>query len=399
MPKVCFFNIAAGFGGAERSLVEIIRGLAGTRYEPMLVVPVEGPLVETVRRLGVSVVVRPLPEFLIRLGRYASPTDYLRAAGSVMLISYYRWWEKFLHDESVDVLHTNSVKTTFLTAPMRRMRSRPRIVWHIRDVMRGRRRFFSVVDGLGRYVPDAIVANSDYTAAQFSRCRSRVVRIYNGLVLDDYRPASLEQKADFKRRWGIAPDKRVVGILGVITPLKGHYVFLDAAKSILGSRGDVHFVVVGDEIYDTAGHRGYRSELEERARGLGIASSVTFTGFLDDIERVIPCLDVLVQSSTEPESFGRVVVEAQASGVPVVASRIGAIPEIISSGDLGRLVTPGDSGEVARGVLDYLSSDELYRRVAARAREHAVAEFSIARVINELTALYDRLLAEKQNLA
>jgi glycosyltransferase involved in cell wall biosynthesis len=268
-------------------------------------------------------------------------------------------------------------------------------VWHIRDVMRGRRRFFPVVDALGACVPDAIVANSDYTAAQFSRCRSRVTRIYNGLVLDDYSPATDAERAEFKRRWSIPIERRLVGILGVLTPLKGHRVFLDAAKEILAARPEAHFVVVGDEIYDTAGHRGYRKSLEDYARALGIAERVTFTGFLDHVERVLPCLDVLVQASVEPESFGRVVVEAQASGVPVVASRIGAIPEIIRDGSLGTLVRPGASDDIARAVRRYLESDELHRRTADAARVYAIDHFSVRSVIDELSQLYDRILKEE----
>jgi glycosyltransferase involved in cell wall biosynthesis len=280
---------------------------------------------------------------------------------------------------------------------MRMFRPRPRIVWHIRDVMRGKRRFFPLVDALGRYVPDAIVANSDYTAGQFRRCRSRVVRVYNGLILDDYRPASEGEKAAFKRRWDVPVERRLVGILGVITPLKGHRVFLDAARAILAKRDDVHFFVVGDEIYDTAGHRGYRKLLEGCAASLGLAGRVTFTGFLDPVETVLPCLDVLVQSSVEAESFGRVVVEAQASGVPVVASRVGAIPEIITSDDVGALVAPGSADEIVDAVLRYLADDALCRRVAAEGRRHAIENFSITRVIAELTHLYDGLLSGSAN--
>jgi glycosyltransferase involved in cell wall biosynthesis len=393
--KVCFFNIAAGLGGAERSLLEMIRGLLGTPYSPVVVVPVEGPLVERLSRLGVPVFVRPLPDFLMRLGRYARPRDYLRALSGVFLAGYYRWWTRFIREQSINIVHTNSVKTTFLTLPLRCMRRPPGIVWHIRDVMRGRRGFFSIVDALGRYVPDMVIANSDFTARQFSRCRSRVVRIYNGLVLDDFASADLARKADFKRRWKIPQRMRLVGTVGVISPLKGLDVFLKAAHDILKKRDDVHFFVIGDEIYDTTGHRGFRRSLQDAAARLGVAPSVTFTGFLDCIETVIGCLDVLVQASTEPESFGRVVVEAQASGVPVVASRIGAIPEIIADDGIGLLVRPGSVDELAGAVLRLLESDRLYHSVAGAARRHVGLHFSIERVIGELTRLYDGLLAEK----
>ena len=393
MPRVCFFNVAAGLGGAERSLLEMIRGLTATRYEPMLVTPMEGLLTERVRALGVPVSVRPLPG-LLRLGRYASAADYLRASSGVFLAGYFRWWAKLLRENGVAIVHANSVKTMFLTGPMRLFRPRPRIVWHIRDVM-SRRRFFPLVDSLGACVPDAIIANSDFTAAQFRRCRPRVVRIYNGLVLDDYRPATVDEKAEFKRRWSIPESRRLVGILGVLAPLKGHRVFLEAAKGLLTAGADVQFVIVGDEIYDTAGHRGYRAELEALTRTLGIGDRVTFTGFVGEVERVLGCFDVLVQASIEPESFGRVVVEAQASGVPVVASRIGAIPEIIRDGSLGTLVRPGDPDDLARAVRRYLDSDDLRARTAEAARRRALDDFSVRRLVDELSRLYDRLLKER----
>jgi len=221
------------------------------------------------------------------------------------------------------------------------------------------------------------------------------VRIYNGVVLGDYAAATPEEKAQFKRRWNVPESRRAVGILGVISPLKGHRVFLDAAKRVLASRVDAHFFVIGDEVYDTAGHRGRRAQLEQYAADLGIASRVTFTGFLDDVEKAIRCLDVLVQSSVEPESFGRVVVEAQASGVPVVASRIGALPEIVSDPSLGILVSPGSDAETADAVMRLLADPELHRRIAEAGRRNVVERFTVDRVVDDLVRLYDRLLAGK----
>lgn len=391
MPRVCFYNIAAGVGGAERSLIGIVRGLLRSRYEPLVVTPVEGDLTERLRMYGVPVFVRPLPG-IIGIGRYSGARDYLQALRGAFLVGYYRWWASLLREQRVDIVHTNSVKCTFLTAPMRLFRPRPRIVWHIRDVMRGRRRFFPIVDTLGCYVPDAIIANSDYTAAQFMRCRSRVVRLYNGLNLENYRRGTPEEKADFRNRWNIPQDRRIVGILGVLTPLKGHRVFLEAAREILKRHADTHFVVVGDEIYDTAGHRGYRRSLEDYARSLGIDNHVTFTGFVNKVERVLSTLDVAVQPSVEPESFGRVVVEAQASGVPVVASRIGGIPEIIRNNAVGTLVTPGSVAELVHGVCRYLESEDLYRRTSEAEYNYAREHFAIATVVDGLSTLYDRLL-------
>ncbi len=392
MSGVCFYNIAAGLGGAERSLLEMIRGLAGSRYAPMLVTPVEGPLTERVRALNVPVVVEPLPG-LLRLGRNANAADYLRATSGIFLAGYFRRFSALLREHGAEIVHANSVKTMFLTAPMRLFRPRPRIVWHIRDVMT-RRRFFGLIDSLGARVPDAIVTNSDFTAAQFRRCRSRVVRIYNGLVLDEYRPATDGERAEFKRQWGIPERRKLVGILGVLTPWKGHRVFLEAAKQVLATRAEAHFLVIGDEIYDTAGHRGYRAELEAYARELGIADRVTFTGFLNPVERALGCLDVLVHASIEPEPFGRVVVEGQASGVPVVASRSGGVPEIVPDGSVGTLVRPGDPADMARAVGRYLDSDDLRRLTASAARKWALERFSLPRLVDELSSLYDRLLKE-----
>ena len=128
--------------------------------------------------------------------------------------------------------------------------------------------------------------------------------------------------------------------------------------------------MVGDEIYDTGRDHGLKAELEAKATDLGLDDVLAFVGYDADTVGVMQGLDVLVSASTHPESFGRVVVEAMASGVAVAASALGGVLEIVEDQVTGRLFPPGDAPAMARTVRGLLADPE-GAGVPGRARPRA----------------------------
>ena len=147
-----------------------------------------------------------------------------------------------------------------------------------------------------------------------------------------------EHRGAFYRELGLTNGARLVGIVGRIFPIKNHRLFLDAAARVAAEERSARFVVVGDG--------ALRPEMEAHARRLGIADRVTFTGWRRDLPRIYPDLDVLVVSSKN-EGTPVSAIEAMASGCPVVATRVGGLPDLIDgrgdrpSGAVGGRAGPG----------------------------------------------------------
>lgn len=186
---------------------------------------------------------------------------------------------------------------------------------------------------------------------------------------------------------GLAQEACLVGIVGRLTAIKNQRLFLTVASALAKEHdGILHFVVVGDG--------ELREELKEYAKGLGIAQRVSFLGWRDDLPNIYRDLDVLVLTS-ENEGTPVTVIEAMASGCPVVAMRVGGVPDMIRDGKTGFLADAGDVGALQEKILTLLKDKNLAAKVARAAREFALSTYSIDRLEKEMRELYLQLLRAK----
>ena len=231
-------------------------------------------------------------------------------------------------------------------------------------------------------------------AESFSRVRadgSRVRIVHNGIDLESYAPDP--GSAVLRREYGLDPERPTVGMVGVLVPWKGFDVFVDAAARLAHRAPRAVFFIVGDEIYDTRGHRGYRRHLEEKVRGLGLEGRVFFTGFRRDVPAIMNSLDVVVHASVRPEPFGRVILEAMACGRPVIATDAGGAPEVLGrDGSAGILVPPGDARAMAEAVLELLRAPARRARMGQAGRERAVGGFSSDAHARGVQQVYEEVL-------
>jgi glycosyltransferase involved in cell wall biosynthesis len=185
---------------------------------------------------------------------------------------------------------------------------------------------------------------------------------------------------------GLGNSIKLVGIVGRIFPIKNHALFLEAAARIANQEPDARFVIVGDGVL--------RPALEEQARGLGIADRVLFTGWRRDLARIYADLDLLVVSS-DNEGTPVSAIEAMASSCPVVATRVGGLPDLIEDHITGRLVPARDPEGLTTAVVDLLKSAEARNRMGWNAQEAVRQRFAVTRLLGDMDKLYRELLQVK----
>ncbi|MFA4991667.1 MAG: glycosyltransferase [Candidatus Omnitrophota bacterium] len=186
-----------------------------------------------------------------------------------------------------------------------------------------------------------------------------------------------------------------IGVIGRITPIKGHAFFLQAIARVIRLFPKVKISIVGDAPRDKP---EYRHRLEALARQLNISNFVEFLGTREDVPRIMSQLDLLVLPSMGQEAFGRVIIEAGASGVPVIATRIGGAVEIIEDGQTGILVKPGDILEMVESIIKLLKDRELARSCAVEAKKKIDKEYSLARMTEETIRVYEDAFKRKNVL-
>ena len=236
---------------------------------------------------------------------------------------------------------------------------------------------------------DRVIAVSDFIAAHVKDlygCPQACLRVvHQGIDPAVFDPSAVppRERTVLRAEWAVPEEARVVLLPGRLTRLKGHAVLVEAMRLLADPK--LVAVFVGSD----RDRGAYRRELEAGARGL----PVRFVGHIDEVAAAYAASDVAVSASVRPESFGRVLAEAGAMGLPVVSSDLGAAREIVRHGETGWLVPPGDPAALAEGIRTALSAAG--PAFAARARAHVLARFTRDLMCAKTLAVYEELLAER----
>jgi glycosyltransferase involved in cell wall biosynthesis len=313
-PRVLVLTTLAGLGGAERSLLELVRRLRDD-LAFTLVVPDEGPLGAAARAAGADVRIVPWPAAFAELGerarrRGATPACCARRRRSACSAS--GCGRRSIGSHPTSSSRTASRRVSALACSGAGVP----LVWYAREGLEDRPTSRFVLRLLGRR-PAGVVAISRYVAGQFRPLVAgpAPVHVVRNIVDPGRLRPGMPLPADLRK----PPGAVWLGVVGALTPLKGQDVFLDAAARVAARVPTARFLVVGGEPYRTEQGLGWAAKLAARVRAHGLEERVDFLGERDDAPAVIANLDVLVQPSRGPEGLGRTILEAMACAVPVIA--------------------------------------------------------------------------------
>lgn len=194
-----------------------------------------------------------------------------------------------------------------------------------------------------------------------------------------------------------SPDApKVITMIGRLTPLKGHRYFLKAMGQLIRQVPNIKVQIIGDA---PAKKKYYKDELMLLSRRLGLGAHVEFLGNRRDIPQLLAHSDCLVLSTTTQEAFGRVILEAQAAGVPVVATKVGGVMEIIDHEQTGLLVMPKDSEAMAKAVRRVLNDPDLARKFIDAARRKIDSRYTLRHMAEATLRVYEDALRTTNILA
>ncbi|HEX9780861.1 MAG TPA: glycosyltransferase [bacterium] len=354
-----------------------MRGQQAAGFDAELACADGGPLLWLAERQGMTV---------RRLRHMVWPIHPIRDALALCEL------RRLMREGEYALVHTHNSKAGFLGRLAARLAGVPAVVHTIHGYAfhdqepPWRRALFRTLERLAAGWCDRLVAISEplveWTVAARIAPRTKLVKIYSGIDLEAFR-APVDAAA-VRRSLGLPPDAFVVGEVAKLWAGKGHDVLLRAAAALARAVPSLRVLLVGEG--------SLRAELERVAEELGIRDRVVFAGFREDIPALTRAMDVAVLPSLF-EGMGRAVLEAQAAGRPVVASRVGGVPELIEDGRTGLLVPPGDAGALER-ALEALANDAGQRaRLGATAQQSVDARFSAERMVSQLVDLYNDLMS------
>jgi glycosyltransferase involved in cell wall biosynthesis len=382
--RVLYLHTTSEIGGSDVSLAQIVERLDRGRFEPLVALPMDGPLVARLEQAGARVFVVPRMKKLTSrkgrawLGIFAA--NYPIGAASLAAL---------IRRERVDIVHTNTIHNLYGWAAAR-LAGRPH-VWHVREIVWQSARLRALERRLALRFSDRVVVTSDAVGTMFEadgRLPPHVVKIPNGVDTARFRPG---RDDTVRRDFGIPPGAPLFGAAARMDVWKGLDDFIEAAGIVHRARPDARFVVAGGPI---EGLEAYEQTLRALARARNLEGALFFAGWRYGPE-AMPAfhqsLDVFVLPSREAEPFGLVVLEAMASARPVIATAHGGPLEIVRDGETGLLVAPGDPGTLAAAMLALAGDPVTAQAMGAAGRARVVSRYDIAQTVRRLQVLYDEV--------
>lgn len=384
--KILFFDHSPIMSGAEYSLLDILQGLKNKPMDYRLLTVQGSRLVKRANDIGIGTIEISLPERLLYINKndfQKQPFKIIRSAGSV--IKTVIEISGILRRGKYGAIYTNTLKSHILGGLAGRMAG-TKVIWHMRDIPiqpRPKR----AVQALAAFIPDRIIAVSEAVGRQFDG--RKVAVIHNGIDAEAIqKKAAREMPAEIRRSMDSSSGGPAIGIVGQIARWKGQDVFLRAAKILAEKLPQAKFLIIGEALFD---EKDFRRELDDFVGNNDLQKRAIFTGHLENVYPMLKQLDVMVHCSVEPEPFGRVIIEAMALGVPVIATRGGAVEEIITNGENGLIVSPGDPDQLA-GIIERLLADKpLSNRIVSSGTVKVQKVFSLREMLDKIYDLIGQL--------
>ncbi len=348
---------------------------------------------DAVRRSGIDVAVvappaGPLSQVLAARGVELVPFAFGDAAGSRLAQGRLREkLARLLARRRPDLLHANSLSMSRMSGPVASELTLPSL-GHLRDMMRLSPQAVADLSCHTRLLAVSEAVRGFHTACGLAS--NRVYVVYNGVDLEEFCPHP--ESGYVHRQLGLSPEVRLVGTIGQICLRKGQDVLLEAAAVLADELPQVHWLIVGQRWSEKPESRWFEADLHAAATG-NLAGRVHFLGFRNDVSRIMNELCVLAHPARQ-EPLGRVLLEAAAAGVPVVATDVGGTREIFPpEAGAARLVAAGDPHAMAGAILQVLGDQSLRRRMQEAARRRAEESFDVEHAAANLAEHYRQLTA------
>ncbi len=397
------YVLSASGGGSSISLYELLRGLDFEKYCPTVLFYVPNIFEDKFKELGIKVITlsKKQPSFSIKnSSRWRLKIrDYCK-----WLITCYREVKQIYHTfrrdwpvanqiakliktEGIEFVHNNNGLVRNRAAIMAGRLSGVPQVCHVRMYHK-----LSLVDKyFHKYINHFIYISSaiekSYIEQGIPKNKGSVV--YNGINDNDFQidllPTTI--RSEFK----LHDYDRLICNVGRLDWWKGHDYFIKAMFEVIKKEPRTKAAIVGPEVNNQLSQE-YFQRVKELVKKLQLSNHIFFTGFRKDVPHILSASEIVVHSASEPEPFGRVIVEGMMAGRPVVATATGGVLEIIENNSTGLLVSPKDSNSMAKAIIHLLSNPIDAKRIGQRARKTARQRFNVEMHVKGINDIYNKYL-------
>lgn len=362
-PHIAILFEFSSLSGGEFSMLSVLQQI--DQFEISAWLPTDGPLADKLRDLNIPVV------------KFSIHTQHGKMTPDEVAVQL----QPLIHQHQPDLIHANSLSMSRILGAIAEEFPIP-VTGHLRDIMRLSKKAVSDLNQIQHLVAVS-QATADFHVHQ-GISRENVTVIHNGIDLDQFQPRA---KGGLLQELGLPESAILIGTVGQICLRKGHDLLSKVAQRLNCRENDIHFCIVGERYSTKQESIDFDKVINNEFESLGLSSNLHRLGFRDDIPRLFNEFDLLLHPARQ-EPLGRVILEAAASGCPIVATDVGGTPEIVEH-EKSALLFPVDDAENAATQIQRMLSDSDFReKLASTARKRIRDHFRVEAAAERLAQFW-----------
>lgn len=379
MKRILYLHAGAELYGADRVLLELIKGLNKNEFEAHVILPTDGILVSALKEVGAKVEIINYP---ILRRKYFNPKGILN-----YFMSYNRYSKQvanYAQSNNIDLIHNNT--TAVLEGIYLKKKLKLPLIWHVHEIIVRPKVISDFINFLMGHYADRIITVSNAVATHIRKSRfiddEQVNVIYNGIDNTVYHQIDATK---VREKFGISRDSIVIGMVGRVNAWKGQGDFVEAITPILEKNSTAIAFIAGSAF---EGEEWRVEELDDRISSLSVSSQVKRIDYYSNTTELYNMFDIFVLPSTNPDPLPTVVLEAMACGKPIVGYRHGGVCEMVVNDSNGLLVTPNSVKHLSTAIQCLLENSELRKGFGEKSEKRQKELFSLQSYIDNFVEEY-----------
>lgn len=383
MKKILYLHTGAELYGADMVLLTLLEGLDKRKYEPIVVLPMDGPLVNKLKANTIEVHVIDYP---ILRRQYFTPKGLINYS-----LTYFGSCNKvisMIKNRKIDIVHVNTIAV--LEGIYISKKLEVPLIWHVHEILEKPKIVYKVTSALmGKFATKIITVSKAVKSHLFKSgliSEEKFEVIYNGVNTNKFNPNY--DCSELREELSIPNNAFVIGMIGRVNAIKGQDEFIKIASSIIKRNHKVYGVIVGDAF---PGQEWRIDDLMKMIDESGCKDNIKYLGYRTDTNILHDLFDVYVLPSISADSLPTVVLESMASKRVVVGYKNGGICEMVRDRESGYLEEIKESTKLAKDIEKIIDNKELYRSMAENGFKRLHNMFSLKSFYENIDSLYENL--------
>lgn len=385
MKNILFIHQSAELYGSDKTLLLLLKNLDKNKFKPIVLLPFDGPLKETLENENIEVVIAPVLKLYRKLFTPKNLIGFFKDIKTAFKIV------NELHKKyQFTLIYSNTLAV--LLGIMFAWKNNIKHLWHVHEIIEKPSLFKKAFVGLLSLKSNThIVYNSQATKVFWELNKiiiNKGVVIWNGIEINTPE-SSTSELFDIRKNLFLAqPNEIILALVGRISRWKGQMILLDAFNNLVQKNENIKLVFVGAP---PPNQEKFQEDLEERIASFKLNDKVLIIPFQNEIHKIWQAIDIAVVPSTEPEPFGMVAIEAMLAHKPIVGSNHGGLTEIIENNATGFLVTPNSVQDLVIALEKLIQNELLRKEMGENGYLRVTTAFSVEQYVDSFEKFFEKI--------